>query len=177
MKKYSRTHVTLLTLLVAACGGATAQPTTGGDGGPDARADGFVPGDDGGGPGLDGAPSDGAPVDSPGDAPAYLACMDSSGQVSASLKACQSDSDCVIKQELTDCCGTILYVGIAKGSAAEFDACETAWEAHFPPCGCASNVTKTEDGKSSTLFADAAAPQVHCTNLTTSGGICMTYTP
>ena len=114
--------------------------------------------------------------DAQGDA-GYLACMDASGQVDASLKTCQSDTDCVIKQEQTDCCGTILYVGVRTASASAFDACEAAWVAHFPACGCASNQTKTEDGKASTFGGDAGAPQVHCTDFTMSGGVCMTYTP
>jgi hypothetical protein len=107
----------------------------------------------------------------------YLACMDASGQLNSSLKTCQSDADCTIKQEQTDCCGTILYVGVRTASAAAFDACEAAWVAHFPPCGCASNQTRTEDGKTSTFGSDAGAPQVHCTDFTMNGGVCMTYTP
>jgi hypothetical protein len=106
-----------------------------------------------------------------------LACMDASGHLDASLKACQSDTDCVIKQEQTDCCGTLLYVGVRATSAAAFDTCEAAWVAHFPACGCDSNQTGTEDGKKNTIGDDAGAPQVHCTDFTMSGGVCMTYTP
>lgn len=156
-------------VVLAACGGTTAQPATGDAGGSDAHSDVVQPGGDAGG--------GDAPSDSPLDAPGYLACMDASGQVDASLKACKSDADCVIKQEQTDCCGTILYVGIASPSASAFDACEAAWLAHFPACGCDSGQTKTEDGKVTNPTADAAAPMVHCTDFTTNGGICMTYTP
>ena len=120
--------------------------------------------------------SDAGGGDAQGDA-GYLACMDASGQLDASLKTCKSDTDCVIEQEQTDCCGTILYVGVRTASAAAFDACEAAWVAHFPPCGCASNQTRTEDGKTTTIGGDAGAPQVHCTDFTMNGGICMTYTP
>jgi hypothetical protein len=103
--------------------------------------------------------------------------MDAMGQVYASLKACKSDSDCVIKQEQTDCCGTTLFVGVASAAASTFDACQPSWLAHFPACGCASAQTKTEDGKMSYLWMDAGAPQVHCTDFTMNGGVCMTYTP
>jgi hypothetical protein len=166
MKSLRRTLVVLLSLGFAGCGGATTQTANGGDGGGvDASADGSAPGDD--------APA----ADATGDAPAYLACMSASGQVDASLKACQGDSDCVIKQEQTDCCGTILYVGVAAGDAASFDVCEAAWLAHFPACGCFSGQTKTEDGKTTLPGADASAPRVHCTDFTMNGGICMTYSP
>jgi hypothetical protein len=103
--------------------------------------------------------------------------MDGSGQVDASLKACHADSDCVIEEEQTDCCGTILYVGIASAFVSEYTACETAWLAHFPGCGCDSGQTKTEDGKTTYPGMDGGAPRVHCTDFTTNGGVCMTYTP
>jgi hypothetical protein len=119
-----------------------------------------------------GTPSDSSILDAQ-----YLACMSSSGVLDTSLKACQSDNDCVIEQEQTDCCGTVLYVGVAASLVSEFDACETAWVDHFPGCGCSSGEKKTEDGKVTNPNDDAAAPAVHCTDLTTSGGVCMTYSP
>jgi hypothetical protein len=155
--------------LLGACGGTAVQPAEGVDSGTDAHVDAGQPGNDAGG--VD------APADSPLDAPGYLACMDSSGQVDASLKACHSDSECVIEQEQTDCCGTILYVGIASASVSGFDACEVSWLAHFPGCGCDSGQTKTEDGTVTYPGMDAGAPRVHCIDFTTSGGVCMTYTP
>jgi hypothetical protein len=103
--------------------------------------------------------------------------MNESGQLDESLKTCQADSDCAIEQEQSDCCGTILYVGVSTNSVAAFSACEAAWVAHFPGCGCASNKTSTEDGKTSTIGSDAGAPAVHCIDFTMSGGICQTYTP
>lgn len=144
-----------LFLLLAACGGTIGS-------------------DDGGNPG-DAAGDASSDVDAD-DAP-YLACMDSNGQLDFTLKACQSDSECVIKEEQTDCCGTILYVGVDTASASAFDACEAAWVSHFPGCGCASGTKKTEDGKSTNPGDDAAAPAVHCTDFTSNGGVCMTYTP
>jgi hypothetical protein len=103
--------------------------------------------------------------------------MSASGQLDGSLKTCQSDTDCVIRQEQTDCCGTILYVGVSSASAGMFDACEAAWVAHFPGCGCDSNKTTTEDGKTTSLGVDGGGPDVHCTDFTMSSGVCMTYTP
>ena len=121
--------------------------------------------------------STGAGMGDAGDDAGYLACMNASGQLDDSLKTCQADSDCIIEQEQTDCCGTILYVGVNTASAGMFDACEAAWLAHFPACGCDSGQTKTEDGNTAAPGTDGGAPQVHCIDFTTSGGVCMTYTP
>jgi hypothetical protein len=156
----------LVVLALAACGGTTGGLSTGTDGGTDAQGD-TSPGDD---------LSDSAVADASGEA-GYLACMSASGQLDGSLKTCQSGSDCVIKQEQTDCCGTILYVGVSSASAGMFDACEAAWVAHFPGCGCDSNKTTTEDGKTTMLGVDGGGPEVHCTDFTMSSGVCMTYTP
>jgi len=165
----SRRWIGLAVLALVACGGSTAEPVNPTDGGGhDAQGD-SSPGSD--------AAADVAIVDAPGDSPGYLACMSATGQLDDTLKTCQSDTDCVIKQEQTDCCGTILYVGVNTASAADFDACEAAWVSHFPGCGCASNQTKTEDGKTAVLGTDAGAPKVHCIDFTMSGGVCMTYTP
>ena len=156
----------LVVLALAACGGSTGGLSTGSDAGTDAQGD-TSPGDD---------ISDSAIADAPGDA-GYLACMSASGQLDGSLKTCQSDTDCVIEKEQTDCCGTILYVGVSAASAGMFDACETAWVGHFPGCGCDSNKTTTEDGKTTMLGVDGGGPAVRCTDFTMSGGVCMTYTP
>jgi hypothetical protein len=175
MRRRSRSSsvslIGLLALLLPACGGSTAPSAAGVDGGTDAQADAAAPVD--------------APLDSPLDAPAYLACMDAMGLVDVSLKACKGDSDCVIEQEQADCCGTILYVGLASASVSRFAACEASWVAHFPGCGCDSGQTKTEDGKVTYPGMDAGAPEVGCvvtvaadgSNPAGSSGVCMTFTP
>jgi hypothetical protein len=168
-------HTLFLFLAVVACGGATQSSSGGGDASTaDAHGDTSPSGDDA-------SSSDGAPSDSPGtsDSPAYDACMSDAGLLDYSLKACQSDGDCHIEQEQTDCCGTILYVGVSTASVSAFTACENAWVMHFPACGCDSGQTKTEDGKTTNPGAggDAGAPQVHCTDFTSNGGVCLTYTP
>lgn len=155
----------LAALALVACGGATADGS--GDAGVrDGQTDASS---------ADGAGDDGA-TDAAADA-AYLACMSTTGQLDGSLKSCHSNSDCIIKEEQTDCCGTTLYVGVRTASAAKFDACEAAWIGHFPPCGCASNQTATEDGKMSRRGMDGGTPQVHCIDFTMNGGVCMTYVP
>jgi hypothetical protein len=108
----------------------------------------------------------------------YLACMNASGQINASLKMCQSDNDCTIKPHRTDCCGTSLNVGISKGAAAKFDSCESEWSAHFGLCGCPPAATKTEDGRGDpSLGIDGGLPEVRCVAAPMGGNICMTYTP
>jgi hypothetical protein len=164
----SRCVATGIAVAVAACGGSTLSPPAGGvDAGIDARG-----GVDAGPPEVDAGAAD-APFDAP---PPYLACMNDTGVVAASLKACQSDAQCEIVKEQTDCCGTILYVGINGASAAAYGACQASWLAHFPACGCASAQTNTEDGVMSYPWSDAAAPQVRC-KVTSLGSLCMTYTP
>jgi hypothetical protein len=103
--------------------------------------------------------------------------MDGQGTIDPTFKACKSDTDCVIRQHAVDCCGAIEFVGIATAGATSLASCETAWGAHFPACGCDSGMTKTEDGKESLPGQDAGALQVHCTNFTNNGGVCMTSTP
>jgi hypothetical protein len=105
-------------------------------------------------------------------AAAYLACFSATGQLTASLKSCQADGDCVTKLEFTDCCGSILYVGVSASSAGLFDACEKAWQAHFlGPCQCPPKATMTEDGKTVT-GVDASSPRVRCAT-----GVCTTFVP
>jgi hypothetical protein len=169
MPRHPARFAVLVLVTIAACGGSTVtSPVDAGE--HDAAPDG-VP------PAADAAPGQDAVAD---DAPAeagYLACFNAAGQLDGSLKICQADADCVIEKEQTDCCGSILYVGVAEASVSAFEACEVGWVAHFPGCGCESNKTSTEDGKTSTLASDAGAPQVHCTDFTMSSGICLTYTP
>jgi hypothetical protein len=158
----------LAVLLLAACGGTTAPRDDQTDAGS-----------------HDAALQDGQPVI---DAPptvdvvdlvdaGYLACFSGTGQLSDSLKTCQSDGDCTIQQEQTDCCGTILYVGVNVISTTMFQTCETDWVSHFPGCGCDSNKMTTEDGNTTNPNVDGGGPQVHCADFTMSGGICLTYTP
>jgi hypothetical protein len=104
--------------------------------------------------------------------------------IDPSLKTCATDGDCTFQTHLTDCCGGILYVGIARSSGATFAQCEQAWEAHFPACGCFSTTKKTEDGRclvGNCPASDAsppagAMPLVHCV-ATGASRSCETYLP
>jgi hypothetical protein len=152
-------------LVAAACGGSSA---------PDIGASSSSGGSSSGGSSSGGSSSGGSSSgghDAGADA-GYLACIDAQGKIDPSFKACSGDGDCAIRQHETSCCGTSLYVGIATSRLGTFDTCETAWDAHFPGCGCPSGPAQTEDGKTVPFGQDAGAPQVHC-----SGGLCMTYLP
>ena len=111
------------------------------------------------------------------DSPDYLTCFNASGQLDPSLKSCQTDVDCVAKVELTDCCGSILYVGVNTASVSDFNACEASSEAHLGLCMCQPNPTQTEDGQTLPSAMDAGGPEVRCTDLKMNGGLCKTFTP
>ena len=158
-------RLVLSAIVLVACSGGEVSTTGTGDAGIDGASSDAATGADGGA------------VDASTDAPAYLACMDSSGALDGSLKHCQSAADCVIKQHTTSCCGDVTYVGVATAAASQFTTCETAWDMHFPGCGCASGPPKTEDGKSVGFGADAGTPEVRCVDFTSNGGICQTFLP
>ncbi len=133
--------------LLAACGGKVDAPTT------DAASDTGA---------SDTAVSDSAPADT-----APLACVDDKGQMPLSLKACGSDADCSQSVRQTDCCGTMLAVGVHKDLAAAFGTCERARQKELPLCDCLPKPLAAEDG--SLIPADGAA-KVRC-----EFGNCRTY--
>ena len=164
----------LVLLLPAACGGSTTDGTPA-----DAASDTGVatdtgsssdaPADTGGG----GDAATDATDSGGGDAAA--ACFDGSGTLSSvPYKVCSNDSDCVSVLHTTDCCGSSSYIGVAKGSSADVAACEKTWDAHFPACGCPSRGPIAEDGKP---VSDPTKVVVHCTDRTSSSGICKTSVP
>jgi hypothetical protein len=75
----------------------------------------------------------------------WAACFDTAGNTLASVKACSVASDCAFIEHQINCCGSKMYVGIAKGSQATVLMCEAPWDQHFPGCGCAEGPTVTED--------------------------------
>ncbi|MGZ3423846.1 MAG: hypothetical protein ACXWUG_05800 [Polyangiales bacterium] len=147
-----RAFLVVSSLCLCACGGKTdTTPTT------DAATD-------------TGTTTDTGPTtDTPGDtAPA---CFDASGLISVPYKVCSNDSDCTFLAHQTDCCGNSTWVGVNKDQKVEVSACESAVRASFPGCGCPAGQPKAEDG--STLDF-GAMPVVHCTDRTSSSGICKT---
>jgi hypothetical protein len=103
----------------------------------------------------------------------YDECMSADGTVSASMKSCNVDNDCRAVAEQTDCCGSLLYVGVANFSSGLFTECEASWASQYPPCKCLGSA-KTEDGKPTEMNGSTAS--VHCV-ATSGGNTCMTSTP
>ena len=157
----------LLGLLVtaASCGGSTdASDGQGGGGGQDASSDASSDAS------FDAADDTAADV---ADETGWEECFDDeNGGVSTSLKIC-SDG-CVIKEHQLDCCGSVRYVGISTESAAQFDACEALWRAHFPQCGCASSPPKIEQPSDGEV-QDVSEVNVDCMNCTMDSCVCITH--
>jgi len=148
--------------LLVACSSSSSDAGGGGDtgSGSDAGAD---------------ATSDTTTTDAVKDVPGDgVVCWDEAGNWIYDYKACTSDADCTTAEYRKDCCGTIEIIGIAKSRLADYPACETSWAAHFPPCNCPPAPMEAEDGKP---VSDPTAAVVHCTNFTSSGGVCMTTAP
>lgn len=85
-------------------------------------------------------------------------------------KSCSQNSDCFIAFHQTNCCGTRIAVGLSITEQGAFSAREGACQGTYPGCGCASEPTVAEDGKS--------GPEVNMgvTCLTSaSGGLCQTH--
>lgn len=89
------------------------------------------------------------------------------------VKECQGASSCLVKEHQINCCGTMIWMGVAAGDEAAFDACEAAWRDHFPGCGCASEATKTE--QPATAVPDITKVDVGCMNCTMESCVCMTF--
>lgn len=101
------------------------------------------------------------------------ACFSPDGSVlSTPFKLCTNDSECTVGQHATDCCGGIQQVGIAASEQAAYAECESAWVAHFPECGCASNANVAEDG---VQVMPGNVLVVSCTDFVGNSGICKTY--
>ncbi len=104
----------------------------------------------------------------------YSLCMSTSGAIDPALKACQSDGDCQMERQQTDCCDSQLWVGVNQSSYFQLQMCEVSWATQFqPPCNCAAT-GKTEDGNSTSLYGQGSS--VHCVP-TANGNQCMTSTP
>jgi hypothetical protein len=93
--------------------------------------------------------------------------------VASSYKTCTGDADCVIKTHQLSCCGSLEAIGVSAAQAPAYSICETAWDNHFPACGCAAGPTVAEDGKAVMTLSMVA---VHCV-ATPTGKLCMTSVP
>ena len=143
-------------MTIMACGSKTetTPPTT--DAATDSASDGA------GDAPIDSTPSDGGDASS--------ACFDEAGTEPSDMKACSIDADCTTGKHELSCCGSMVIVGVTKTRKAAYDACEAAWDKHFPACGCPSAPDVAEDGKQ----VSAGTLEVHCVDFSSSGGFCKT---
>ena len=156
----------VLGLLVAVgCGGSSSgDGNSGGTGGSGATggATGGVGGSGGTTGGSGGTNPDGG-----------SACFDATGTLTSyDVKTCTGDT-CAILVHQTDCCGSTLLMGVEASHLAEMQACEKAWRATLPACGCPAGLPTIEQPAGATVN-DASAAQVTCGNWTNTSGICIT---
>ncbi|MBI5532893.1 MAG: hypothetical protein HY898_09275 [Deltaproteobacteria bacterium] len=88
----------------------------------------------------------------------------------AAVKGCD-DTECIIKQHMTDCCGTMTWYSVTQSKEAKFDTCEATWRAHIGQCNCKSNGFWTEFPRQP--VSDISLVRAYCADLP-AGSRCMT---
>ncbi|MSP60993.1 MAG: hypothetical protein EXR72_11740 [Myxococcales bacterium] len=63
-------------------------------------------------------------------------------------RACAAAQDCFIALHQINCCGSLAALGLSGKEKGRFEAAEKICEAQYPGCGCASQPTVADDGKS-----------------------------
>jgi hypothetical protein len=86
-------------------------------------------------------------------------------------RSCTGDAACAAAFHQTNCCGTLVAVGISESDRARFDMLEPACRASYPGCGCPSGLTETDSHETVT---DPAMVRVACVTNGPSR-VCMTY--
>lgn len=82
-------------------------------------------------------------------------------------RTCTNGADCVAVLHQSDCCGTVVAIGISGTQRSRFDADERACRATYQQCMCAPRQLATDDGS---RLRDQAEVAVSCTE-----GLCTTY--
>ena len=77
-------------------------------------------------------------------------------------RSCMTPADCDIAPHQTDCCGSILFTGIAAYERMRFDVAEATCRAEYPACGCLGTYS-ADDG---TTPSSGPEPYVLCTDNT-----------
>jgi hypothetical protein len=148
-------------LAIGGCGGSSSSGGSGGSAGAQGGSGGAAGG------------SGGATGGSGGSAGGFSQCFDASGNFTAfEMKTCGGAS-CVIVAHQVSCCGDVLLIGVEQIHQAELEACEQAWLATQPQCGCPTGPPQIEQ-PSGTTVADESSAAVGCINWTQSSGVCMT---
>lgn len=81
-------------------------------------------------------------------------------------RTCAADTDCVVAVHETNCCGTLVALGMRADQQGAFDAAESICRAQYPGCGCASQGITADDGTKSdgTHPARAVCVDAVCTS-------------
>lgn len=153
----------LLTFLVFACGGSTEGGSTGDHSGAGSTGNSAGAGGESASSatGSGGGAPDGGEID--------VQCTGATPKFPIFDNSCDLPAACVIKFHQINCCGTQIALGISSSASASFDQAEAACEAMYPPCGCAQQPTKAQDGKVAT---DRSMIKVDC-----QLGACQTFVP
>ncbi len=67
-------------------------------------------------------------------------------------RACSADSECVAVRRVTNCCGSELVTAVNQAVVKAFKAAAVSCNSQFPPCGCAAQPARADDGS---VFDDA----------------------
>lgn len=94
-------------------------------------------------------------------------CASSPPQFPSFDKGCTDTTNCVLVSHETNCCGSILMMGINHAEADRFAALESLCESQYPACGCAASGVSAEDG--TTVPLDSQSKIV----VTCDNGTCM----
>lgn len=84
-------------------------------------------------------------------------------------RTCSGPEDCTIALHQSDCCGSIVALGIAASEREAFDAAEAICQPMWPGCRCAPQPTMADDGTNASLGGE---PVVEC-----NAGTCTTTYP
>lgn len=148
-----KTHHSILMLLVVhgalACSGSTFSSASGGGAG------GSGAGTTGGATSTGGAGTTGGGTGTGGFNTSGVMCSASPPSFPAFEKGCTTTDNCLLVSHQTNCCGSILMMGINHAEADRFAALEKVCESQYPACGCASSTVAAEDGTTVPLAAAA----------------------
>jgi len=112
-------------------------------------------------------PADLGPSDAPADGPVSTLTCGPARPFPSFGRACASSADCAAVVHQSDCCGTMVAIGIRASERAQFEASEQACRATYPLCMCAPRQLQADDGS---LLRDDKEMAVAC-----RAGVCTSY--
>ena len=102
-----------------------------------------------------------------GDAGAPIVCLGHGvGSFPTFDRSCHTDTDCFVAMHQTDCCGSIVAMGLSASQRVAFEAAETLCDRMYPSCACDPRPPFADDGRS----GSAATIAVRC-----DAGVCGSF--